>query len=253
MSALVRAELLKLRTVRLPVWLLLATLLLVGLNVTATVLTAGRAGSPLRLDEPALLNRAVASASGGSALLVVLGILTLTQEFRFGTATPSFLATPRRGRLVAAKLVAVAVAGAVFAVASAVVAVGLSLALIAVRGGTASFGPTTWQVLGGSLLVLLLYGPIGIGVGALVRNQIAAVVGALAWMFVAEQLLVVLLPAVGRWTPGGATAAVLQLGRLATGGRGELLPAWAGALLLVAYAVVLSALGARTALRRDLT
>ncbi len=86
----------------------------------------------------------------------------------------------------------------------------------------------------------------------MVRNQIAAVVGALAWTFIAEQLLVALLPDVGRWTPGGASSAVLQLGELATT-RGELLPVWGGAALLVAYALVLSLLATRLTLRRDLT
>jgi ABC-2 type transport system permease protein len=252
MTALVRAELLKLRTVRLPLWLLVTTLLLVALSVAATVLTAGVEGNPLQLDDPELLARSVASASGGNVLLVVLGILMLTQEFRFGTATPSFLTTPKRGLVVVAKLVAVVVAGAVFAVVSVLVALGLSLALIALRGDDAVFDAAVLQVLGASVLVLLLYGPIGIGVGALVRNQIAAVVAALAWMFVLEQLLVALLPEVGRWTPGGATASLLRLGDVATA-RGELLPAWAGALVLVAYALVLSAVGARLTLRRDLT
>jgi hypothetical protein len=252
MSALVRAELLKLRTVRLPLWLLVTTLALVALSVVATVLTAGIEGSPLALEDPELLARAVASASGGNILIVVLGILMLTQEFRFGTATPSFLTTPKRGRVVVAKLVAVSLTGALFAALSVLLALGLSLALIAVRSGETTFDATVLQVLAGVFLVLLLYGPIGIGVGALVRNQIAAVVVVLAWIFVAEQLLVALLPEVGRWTPGGGTAAVLQLGDLATT-RGELLPVWGGALLLVGYAVVLSAVGARVTLRRDLT
>lgn len=252
MTALVRAELLKLRTVRLPLWLLVTTLALVTLSVCVTVLTAGLEGAPLTLEDPQLLARGVASASGGNLLILVLGILMLTQEFRFGTATPSFLTTPKRERVVVAKLLAVVVTGALFALASAVLALGLSWALIAVRGGEVRFDGTVLEVLAGVLLVLLLYGPIGIGVAALVRNQIAAVVGALAWVFVVEQLLVALWPEVGRWTPGGATAAVLQLGDLATT-RGELLPVWGGALLLIGYAVVLSALGAGLTLRRDLT
>ena len=82
------------------------------------------------------------------------------------------------------------------------------------------------------------------------RNQVAAVVGSLAYLFVVEQLLVALRPGVGRWLPGGANAAVLQLGDVATT-RGDLLPPWGGALLLVAYAVVLSVLAARLTLRRD--
>ena len=252
MTALVRAELLKLRTVQLPIWLLVTTLALVALSVCATVLTAGMDGAPLQLDDPDLLARSAASASGGNILLIVLGILMLSQEFRFGTATPSFLTTPKRGRLVVAKLVAVSITGALFAALSVLLALGLSYALIALRGGEAEFDAGVWQVLAGVFLVLLLYGPIGIGVGALIRNQIAAVVLTLAWVFVIEQLLVALLPEVGRWTPGGGTAAVLQLGELAST-RGDLLPVWGGALLLLGYAAVLSLVGAQVTLRRDLT
>ncbi len=252
MTALVRAELLKLRTVRLPLWLLLTTLALVLLGVLATVLTAGLEGAPLERDDPALLARAVASASGGSVVVLVLGILTLTQEFRFGTATPSFLVTPQRGRVLLAKLLAIAVTGLGFALVSAALAVGLSAVLLPLRDGVVTWDRTVLEVLLGVVLVMVLYGPIGIAVGALVRNQIAAVVGSLAWIFVAEQLLVALLPKVGRWTPGGASSAVLQLGDLATT-RGDLLPVWGGALLLLAYAVVLSLLAARLTLRRDLT
>lgn len=252
MSALIRAELLKLRTVRLPMWLLLTTLALVVLSVLATVLTAGSPGAPLARNDPQLLARAVSSASAGNAVLLVLGILTLTQEFRFGTATPSFLVTPKRGRVLVAKLVAVSITGLLYAVASIVVAVGLAAVLISMRNGPLTWDRNVAEVLFAVLLVMTLYGPIGLAVGALVRNQIAAVVASLAWLFIAEQLLVALLPSVGRWTPGGATAAVLQLGRLATS-RGELLPAWGGALLLAAYAVVLCYLGARLTLRRDLT
>jgi ABC-2 type transport system permease protein len=252
-TALVRAELLKLRTVQLPFWLLLTTLLLVALNVIATVLTAGMEGNPLTLDDPRLLAVSVASASGGSVLLVVLGILMLTQEFRFGTATPSFLTTPKRGRVVVAKLIAVSLTGALFAAFSVILALLLSLALIAVRDGNMSLDRSVLEVVAACFLVLLLYGPIGIGVGALIRNQIAAVVAALAWIFVVESLLIALLPEIGKWTPGGATSAVLRLGDVATQGRGDLLPVWAGVLLLVAYALALSVAGARLTLRRDLT
>jgi hypothetical protein len=222
------------------------------LGVLATVLTAGLEGAPLERDDPDLLAGSVASASSGNIVILILGILTLTQEFRFGTATPSFLVTPKRGRVLVAKLLAISVAGVGFALVSAVLAVGTSAALIALRDGVLTWDMKVLEVLAGVVLVMMLYGPIGIAVGALVRNQIAAVVGALAWTFIAEQLLVALLPDVGRWTPGGASSAVLQLGELATT-RGELLSVWGGAALLVAYALVLSLLATRLTLRRDLT
>jgi ABC-2 type transport system permease protein len=252
MTALVKAEMLKLRTVSLPAWLLLVTLALVVLSVLATVLTAGMEGAPLERGDPQLLAIAVASASGGNIPVLILGILVLTQEFRFGTATPSFLVTPRRERVLLAKLAAMSLTGLVFAVISAVVALVVALSLLALRGDPITWGSNVVEVLLGVGLVMLLYGPIGVAVGALVRNQIAAVVGALAWTFIAEQLLVALLPSVGRWTPGGAANAVLQLGEVATT-RGELLPVWGGALLLIGYALVLAAVGARLTLRRDLT
>ncbi len=252
MSALIRAELLKLRTLPLPLWMLVTALALVVLGVLATVLTAGTQGAALTRHDPQLLARAVASASGGDVALLILGILTLTQEFRFGTATPSFLVAPKRDRVLIAKLVAVSLAGLLFAVVCIVFAVALSSAVISARGGPLVWNRQVVEVLLGVLLVVTLYGPLGIAVGALVRNQIAAVVASLAWLFIAEQLLIGLLPSVGRWTPGGATAAVLQLGSSATT-RGDLLSVWGGALLLAAYTGVLALLGARLTLRRDLT
>ena len=251
MTALVRAELLKLRTVRLPLTLLLVTLALVTLGVCVTVLTAGRDGAPLPAGDPDLFRISLSSASAGTTTMLVLGILVLTQEFRFGTATPSFLTTPRRERVLVAKLLAVTVVGLVFAVVSVLYAVALSVVLLRSRGLEVGLEGPLLQTLLGGVLVVVLYGPLGIAVGALVRNQVAAVVGALAYVFVVEQLLVALLPDVGRWLPGGANAAVLQLGELATR-RGDLLPPWAGALVLLGYAVGLSAVAARLTLRRDL-
>ena len=252
MSALVRAELLKLRTVALPYWLLVTTLAFVLLGVLATLLTAGLEGAPLQRDDPQLLARAVASASGGNIIVLVLGILALTQEFRFGTATPSFLVTPRRGAVLAAKLLSTVLTGLLFAVVSLVFALGVSWLVITVRGDALRFDATVVEVMLGVGLVLALYGPIGVAVGALVRNQIAAVVAALAWTFIVEQLVVALWPEVGKWLPGGAASAVLQLGDVATT-RGDLLPVWGGALVLIGYAVVLSVVGAMVTLRRDLT
>lgn len=252
MMNLVRAELLKLRTVRLPLWLLVTTLVLTLFSVVATVLTAGLDGSPIPRDSPDLLALAAASASSGSIVLLILGIMVLTQEFRFGTATPSFLVTPKRWKVLVAKLIGVAIAGLVFAVIATVVALVAAAALISLRGDALVFDGRVVQVLLGVGLVMLLYGPIGVGVGALVRNQIAAIVGVLAFTFIVEQLVIALLPEVGKWLPGGAANAVLQLGEVATT-NGSLLPVWGGALLLIGYALVFSALGAALTLRRDLT
>jgi hypothetical protein len=252
-TSLLRAELIKLRSVWMPVWLLLTTLGLVTLLVLVTVPTGNGPQNTLSLYEPDLLARSVGvGASGGYVVLLVLGILAFTQELRFGTATSTFLVAPIRGRVLVAKALALVVAGLVFAVATITLAVALSVVLIGARGGSLRWSTQVAEVLAGVVLVMALYGPMGVAVGALVRNQIAAVVGALVWLLVAEQLLVALVPGIGRWTPGGATAGLLQLGSSATT-HGDLLPAWAGAVVLLAYATLIGLLASAVTLRRDLT
>jgi ABC-2 type transport system permease protein len=85
-------------------------------------------------------------------------------------------------------------------------------------------------------------------VAALVRNQVAAVVGVLLWFLVIEGILPAVLraPTLPRWLPGGAVAALTDPG-------GRYLAAWAGALLLAGYGLVLAAIGSRLTLRRDIT
>jgi hypothetical protein len=252
MTALIRAELLKLRTVRMTTWLLVTCLCLVALDCLAIVATAAPGYGPGEVHDPHLFALGIGAAGVGEVVLLVLGILCVTQEFRFRTDTASFLVTPRRGLVVVAKLVAVALTGAVFAAASIALVIPLSMMLVSMKGGTLVWDREVVEIPLGVMLVLLLYGPIGIAIGALVRNQIGAIAGSLAWLFVVEQILIALFPAVGRWTPGGATTGVLQLGQIATT-RGDMLPAWPAALLLAAYAGVIAFVGTRSTLRRDIT
>ena len=178
----------------------------------------------------------------------------LTASVESGSVT-AFLGPNGAGKtttVLVGKALALAVAGLVFAAATITLDVVLSVVLIVARGANLNWSAEVAEVLAAMVLVMALAGPIGVAVGALVRNQIAAVVGALVWLLVAEQLLVALLPSIGRWTLGGATAGLLQLGREATT-HGALLPAWAGGLVLLAYATVIGLLASVVTLRRDLT
>ena len=102
-------------------------------------------------------------------------------------------------------------------------------------------------VFAGSTAGTVLYGVLGVALGALVRSQTAAVALSLGWVLVLEGLFVGFLPALGRWLPGGAAAALSST----TVQAGDLLPMWAAALVLAAYAVAFAAAGARTVVRRD--
>jgi len=246
---LLRSELLKITSIRSTYALAAGCLAYVALDVVALVFAAGQPGVPA-LSDPATVRTVYAAAGTASALVLVIGILGMTTEYRHQTVTPTFLVTPRRGRVLAAKLVVHAFVGMLIGIACAALAVGLASAALALRTHAAVPAGTVAQVQGGAILGYAIYAAIGVCVGALVRNQIAAVVGALLWTVLVESLTVALLPAVGRWLPGGALNGVLQATSLRGG---SYLPVWTAALMLVGYGVLFAVVAARTTLRRDVT
>jgi hypothetical protein len=106
-------------------------------------------------------------------------------------------------------------------------------------------------VLIAAVAALAVYSVLGVGVGALVRNQIAAVVGTLIYLFVLEAILTV-VPVVRdyyKYLPGGAFNALIRSGASQL----QLLAPWQGGLLLLGYGLVLAGLGATLTVRRDIT
>jgi ABC-2 type transport system permease protein len=251
MKALVRAELLNLRSTRTPVWLLVATLPLVVLTVVVNVPLAGATNPPLSLNEPTLLAGIVGVSFGvPEVTMAILGVLAFTQEVRYGTITSMFLVEPRRERVLAAKGVALVIASIVIAAVVLACSLVASIALIRVRHGNVTPGAELWQVVAAGFLVMALYGVIGLAVGALLHHQVVAVVAALVWLLAAERLLVDALPGVARWTPGGATFGLLQLGPAMS--TGTLLDAPIGGLFLVGYTAAAVAFALVVAPRRDI-
>jgi ABC-2 type transport system permease protein len=247
MRTLIRAELIRLRTIRMTVWLLLTLVTVDALVIFFTVPVHHGADPVLSLDAPELLPRCVGVGLAISQpVAMVLGILCFTQELRFGTLTSTYLVTPRRRRVVSAKVAAVAAVGLGCAVATLGVAVVTSVVLIGARDGNLTWSVQVVEVVIGGFAALVLYPVIGVAIGALVRNQIAAVVGSVVWLMLLEQLPDQRFPAFGRWTPGGSSAGLLQLGTSAST-HGELLPPWLGGLVLAGYAAVLVA----TAITRE--
>ena len=253
MGRLIAGELLKLRTTRMPLAMLGGMLGFALLAVVAGILTADRIaeegqGFALATDEG--VRNVIRSAGSGSFFVLVLGILAVAGEIRHKTITATFLVTPNRGRVVAAKLVAYALVGLLFAAVSSALTLAVALPWLSIKhvplGGRA--GDIALTVLG-VLLASALYGLVGVGVGALVRNQIAAVTVSLLWLLIVEGLLVGLLPSVGRWLPSGAATALTR----ASITNGTLLPMWAGGLLLAAYGLAFAAVATRFTVRRDVT
>jgi ABC-2 type transport system permease protein len=250
-SALVRAELLKLRTTRTLAWLLLATLAMVVVTVAASVPSANEPDAGLSLHEPALLPRLVGiSLSVPEVIMALLGVLAFTQEIRYGTVSSTFLVEPRRHRVLAAKGVALLLAAVVITTATLLVSFTVSVVLIRAKDGDVTAGLEFGQVVAAVFAVMMLYGLIGLAIGALMRNQLVAVTATLVWLTVAEHLLLDALPQAARWTPVGATYGLLRLGPIVTTG-GTLLDAPIGGLLLVGYATAALALALIVEPRRD--
>ncbi len=236
MKALVAAELLKMRT-RTTAGLLLATVALVTVTAMVNVPEVGAEDVPVPLDDPGLLASAVGTSFGvPEVLIVLLGSLAFTQEFRYGTVTATYLGEPRRARILVAKWVSLVMTSVVATVATLVLAVAVSLVLIEGRKGNATAGAQFWQTVVAAFAIMAAYAVIGVALGALFRNQVATVVAVLVWMLAVEYVLVPAWPVVGRWLPLGVITSLLQVGP-SLGLDGTLLPTSVAALVLVVYTV----------------
>jgi ABC-type transport system involved in multi-copper enzyme maturation permease subunit len=251
-KALLQAELLKLRSTRTTAGLLLASLGLVALTVMAEVPKAGAAAKgALSLDDPSLLAEVVATCFGVPPMLMALyGTIAFTQEFRYGTITSTYLGEPRRPRVLVAKLMALGIVSVVVTATTLALAVPSTSALILSRDGGVTFGGRFWAVVATGFVVLAAYGVIGVAIGALVRNQVAAVVGVIVWMTAIEYSVVPAFPDVGRWLPLGATTSLFELGPSMGLDEGLLSMPVAG-LVLFAYTAAAVVLAVRLTPRKD--
>ena len=219
------------------------------LGIVPGILLSGLDES-IGLSNPAAMAQLWSSLGGALVIALILGIVAMTGEYRHKTITDTFLTEPRRLHLVSAKAAVQAIMGVFVAITCVVLGIVVALALLP----TQTHAPIDWGLIGeisiGVIIAFALYAVLGVAVGALINNQVVAIVIGLLWVVFIEPILVGFLPDVGKWLPGGAAASVLQ-GTTATGA--DLLAPWLGGLLLLGYAAVFAVVGARTTLRRDIT
>ena len=242
MTGQLRAELLKQRSTPTTLFLFLAMFGLVAFAVGLHVLALGADQLSTRSHQLEVFQ---VGTRAGMLFAGLVGAITITAEIRYGTMRSTFLVTPRRGPVIAAKLAVSGLAGVVFGLLAEGLMAGAATVAFAARGiGIELTGGDYVQLLLGGAAAAALWATIGLGVGALVRNQVGAVVGLCAWMLLVESLSEGFVPGAGRFLPG---AVGLELA-----GNLDELPAAVAALLLVLYAAATSAAGWRATLRRDI-
>lgn len=253
MTRLVRAEWTKLFTTRVWLGLLLGGCVMAGgFSVLFTALAGteadGGPGIP-PVGNPEYEELVFSVGAQANILLLILGIIGMTQEYRHRTATPTFLATPRRHRVVVAKLLAYGLVAVPFALAILAVNVLVVTIYAGARGDAPALSGANLQTLAWSFLVLVVFAIIGVGVGSLLPNQVGAIVGSLVYLLVVEGILSAIgaVRDVYKWLPGGAVQAITS--DFETPG---LLAAWQGGLLLLGYGLVAALLGTLLAVRRDI-
>jgi hypothetical protein len=242
---LLAAELLKVRSTRV-VWGLLAGALAVALlNLVGAIAGHEATQPPLNSDEG--VRRIFIAAGSGSMFVLALGIIATAGELRHGTAVQAFLALPARVPVILAKVVACGLLGLALGEICAWLCVAVALPWTAAEGQPVALGDSEmWRVLVGVMLSTTLYGVLGVGIGALVRNQVPALLAAIGWFAVVETALLAAVPEVAKWLPGGASS-----GLMGSPASDELLPmGWSG-LLLAFYAAVLVVAGVAAVRRRD--
>ena len=252
MMRLIRAEILKVTTTKFVYGLGLA---IVGLTALFTV------GSLIQdpTETMHLLGRSggMAEAMGQmvlfyTVLLFILGLIAVPSEFRHGTITPVLLTRPRRWQLMVAKAVVYGTIAGLMMVAAIA-----TLALIGIVWASAADEALPMMDLAAWYMALRLVVSsvgiclLGLGIGALVKNQLAAVLGGFVWAFLIEHILVSTLPRIGNWLPFRNNE-IFAFGTN-TASLGKDLPQWwVGALVLAAYTGIACMAGTYVLRRRDI-
>lgn len=199
----------------------------------------------------------------GYVFPVLLGAFAVTGEFRHQTLTPTFLTTPRRGLVLAAKLLSMLIVGALFGVVAWLASVGLGAAALGAFDLDTGLGvQDTWLMAARGVLAMALWAAVGVGLGALVPSQVAALIIVIAFTQFVEPTLRLaasfteVTASISRFLPGAASDALVGASFYAVAmpaGAVDALPWWQGGLILLGLAVLASLGGYFTSWRRDVT
>jgi hypothetical protein len=239
MTGLFKGELMKIASTRTVLAYAIAGIVLTVANVVVVGLASGDLHDVAEKQEV---------LAGLPIVLLLFGLVGTAGEYRHRTAAPAALvARPGRGRLLAARIGTYALAGLGVAILMVGVSLGLGLPLLGGQPGPALTTSEVSVVAVGCLGAAVLFAMMGAALGAMTRNQVAGVVGALILNFVMNPLIAMIDEGAAEYTPFGAASVLARMTH-----NTALTPSGA-ALVLLAWTVPLVGVAIAVERRRDLT
>lgn len=217
------------------------------------------AGQPVAFTPTQLANSVyTAGLSVGYLLLLTIGVIQVGSEYRHKTITATFLAIPHRARVMLAKVIALLILGAGDGVVSLLGSVTLGALVLQLRDREAFPSDSVFRTLALSLLVLGLWALIGLGIGILIPNQVAALLIGVGVAWIVEPLIAFGLQFwdfgrdhIAPYLPSQATTAIVD--SVQSSANEVRLDWWQGALALAAWAAVLAGFGIWRTVRQDVS
>lgn len=242
---LIAAELRKIRTTRTiwALWLGAIVVIVAGAFSMASSAAPGDLSGPLH-EQPFFLLTSV----NISLFALLVGVRSATDEFRFGTITWTFVAVKRRSRWFVAKALVAAAYAAIITATSAAIGSVAAISVSAGKGGDLGFADSDRWPLAGLVAAAAIWAVVGVSIGSLIRQQVAAVVTAILWVLAVENLGASVLGEAGKYLPGQAAHALAQAST-----DENYLSALAGGATFLCLASIIAAAGAVTLSRRPLT
>ncbi len=150
----------------------------------------------------------------GMTIFMVMAILAMTTEYRFGTIRASFLATPRREKVLVAKTITLMIVGIVTALVCSFAAFYLTKLLASSpKAPMVLESSSDWRYVLGNAALFPISAVLAIALGTLIRQSAGAITILLVWSMLIEGLVVVIPnvgPKIGPWLPFSAGGAFVN-------------------------------------------
>ncbi|HEY2795227.1 MAG TPA: ABC transporter permease [Micromonosporaceae bacterium] len=254
-------------------WLFsIGLLVLTGLSLLVNTLNTNSDLSPSSGDpvpaDVAVRDAATIFTSGqyfGGLFVMLLAILIVTNEFYHQTATSTFLATPHRSVVVGGKLLVGIACAVVVWIGTTVLDLIVGVLFFNGEGISNHLGDSSvLRAIVVNLMVFALWAVFGIGFGALIRSQIGATVTAVLLYTIGVLAVEIVFAVIHRYlwhsdhvyqaavlVPG--IAAQIAVSSTPVDINGAVVHWYWGAIVLLAYGIIMGAVGTLILRKRDIS